>query len=289
MQEIEIKVNQAAITPFWRKLPFFFLFPFRFGPGVFLAVLVAASALAGLALGSFGLLAKGFLVYLGLRYAFNVLELFSRGRFEGESPDHRLWGPEKRPGKLGLVLVLFVLIGANLGSIAVANRAVNDPKVQDKLVERYRRDHADELARIEQEQQAWRQKMAKHRIAAAAGARAAAAAEADDASGSGEAAGAPSAALMADEDPPEAPEAAPGREAMIAAAFPGTGDVLWLQLQPVWFWLVMGALSLLLPSAAITIALEDSFFRALNPLNVVRLVSEPAPRVPRGEDGGHRA
>jgi hypothetical protein len=40
--------------------------------------IVAASALAGLALGAFAMVFKGFLAYLGLRYAFNVLELFSR-------------------------------------------------------------------------------------------------------------------------------------------------------------------------------------------------------------------
>src|SRR5688572_23805772 len=113
-RELEIKYDQKAVTPFWRKLPFFFLFPFRLGPLIFLACIVAASALAGLALGSFSLIFKGFLVYLGLRYAFNVLELFSKGRFEGESVDHRLWGPEKRPAKLGLVIALFIVVGANI-------------------------------------------------------------------------------------------------------------------------------------------------------------------------------
>src|SRR5690349_17164868 len=105
-RELSFKYRQEDITPFWKKLPFFFLFPFRFSPLVFMACIVAASALASLALGGFGLAIKGFLVYLGLRYAFNVLELFSKGRFEGESVDYTLWGPEKRPAKLGLVIAL---------------------------------------------------------------------------------------------------------------------------------------------------------------------------------------
>ena len=53
---------------------------------------------------------------------------------------------------------------------------------------------------------------------------------------------------------------------------PRSGDALWLRLQPVSYWLVIGVLSLLLPAAAIVIALEDKFFKALNPLNVLHLV-----------------
>jgi hypothetical protein len=61
-QDLEIKYNQAAITPFWHKLPFFFLFPFRFGPLVFMVCIVAARALAGLARGAVSIVLKGLLV-----------------------------------------------------------------------------------------------------------------------------------------------------------------------------------------------------------------------------------
>lgn len=112
--DIEIKYQQKHITPFWHKLPFFFGFPLRFAPLVFLVCMVAASGLAGILLGGFGLVFKGFLAYLGLRYAFNVLELFSRplrGRIT-----HRLWGPEKRPAKLGTVIALFIVAMASLAT-----------------------------------------------------------------------------------------------------------------------------------------------------------------------------
>jgi len=50
---------------------------------------------------------------------------------------------------------------------------------------------------------------------------------------------------------------------------PELGEPLWLQLVPPWYWAVALLLSLMLPSAMIVIALDDAFFRALNPLNVV--------------------
>ena len=144
-QELEVKFRQADITPFWKKLPFFFLFPFRTSPLVFMVCIAGASALAGITLGAFGLVFKGFLVYLGLRYAFNVLELFAKGRFEGESVDYTLWGPEKRPAKLGLVITLFVVAAINLGNVMLDSRLAKDPRAQEAVIERYRQAHATEI------------------------------------------------------------------------------------------------------------------------------------------------
>ena len=141
-EDLLIKFKQEGITPFWKKLPFLFLFPFRTGPLLFMVGIVAASALAGLLLGGLGLVFKGFLVYLGLRYAFNVLELFAKGRFEGHSVDHRLWGPEKRPAKLGLVIALFIMAGITLGNYVLDTRMANDTAVQERIVERYKANHA---------------------------------------------------------------------------------------------------------------------------------------------------
>jgi tetratricopeptide (TPR) repeat protein len=263
-KDIEIKYRQADITPFWKKLPFFFLFPFRFGPAVFLACLVGASALAGLALGSFGLAFKGFLVYLGLRYAFNVLELFSKGRFEGESVDHRLWGPEKRPAKLGAVLALFIVIGASLGNVAVGNRLANDTAAQDRVVAQYRITHDAELAELEREQAEWRRQNAEAQ-AAAQSARAVARKAIEE----GRDTIAPE-DIVAEELP--APTGLPSRAEMVERAAPEFGTPLWFGLQPGWYWFVMLVLSLLLPSAAITIALEDNLPRALNPFLTLNLV-----------------
>lgn len=276
-RELEIKYDQAGITPFWQKLPFIFLFPLRFGPMVFVLCIVAASALAGLALGAFSLVFKGLLVYLGLRYGFNVLDLFAKGRFEGESVDHRLWGPEKRPAKLGLVIALFIALAVGLGNALVASRIANDTRAQDLLVARYQQQHAAEIAARERD----RQEFFRLHGLDSSGRRAApvAAPAAPKAySGSSEdddedrSASAAHAAAQAAEPPPVYPETGPTRADMLASWQPDFADPLWYRLLPGWYWVLVGALSLLLPAAAIVIALEDSFFRAINPLNVVHLV-----------------
>jgi hypothetical protein len=268
--ELEIKVNQEGITPFWRKLPFFFAFPFRFGPLVFMVAIVAASAIAGLALGAFGMIFKGMLVYLGLRYAFNVLELFSKGRFEGESVDHRLWGPEKRPAKLALVLTLFIVAALQGGQAVVSARLAKNSAAQDLVVVQYKQSHGEELALLEREHREHQARVAEARALAASKAAAAQANDAEDA----EALRAEAAELAqeAQDMAREGPPALPAREVMVKDAAPSIGEPLWFRLVPVWYWVVVAVASLLLPAAAVVIALEDSFFRALNPLNALTLL-----------------
>ncbi len=269
-EELVIHYKQKGITPFWKKLPFFFLFPFRMGPLLFMVCIGAASALAGIVLGGFGLVFKGILVYLGLRYAFNVLELFSKGRFEGHSVDHRLWGPEKRPAKLGLVITLFIFAGIMLGNTVLDARLAKDPKVQERVLDRYKATHAKEIEaqRIAQEEYDKYISMAQ-----------AANSEALSQPPSG-----------SDEDQPEdasqstaseapiatqdilRPDSGPSRADMLEASKPDFSDPLWFKLQPAWFWLLMLLASLVLPSAAIVIAMEDKFFKALNPALVVYFI-----------------
>lgn len=267
-RELEIKYRQADITPFWKKLPFFFFFPFRLSPLVFMACIVGASALAGVTLGAFGLIFKGFLVYLGLRYAFNVLELFAKGRFEGESVDYTLWGPEKRPAKLGLVITLFVIAAISLGNVMLDARLAKDPRAQEAVIDRYRQAHAAEFALRDQEMAAYNKRVAELAAARTRAPRPPAAYTSGDDDSALRDAG--EALEPQPIDPP--PDAGPSREDMLQAGMPRSGDALWLRLQPVSYWLVIGALSLLLPAAAIVIALEDKFFKALNPLNVLHLV-----------------
>ena len=273
---IEIKYVQKAITPFWNKLPFFFAFPFRFGPLIFLACIVGASALAGAALGTFSVICKGFLVYLGLRYAFNVLELFSKGRFEGESMDHRLWGPEKRPAKLGLVITLFIVLGANLGNVALERRIQSDPQAQERILDRYRKEHAEEMAQLAREREAFNKRIGlaaeKPPVASASPSSGGDEDEDHDAS-SGAGAPAVAGAPVAAAEPP--PEFGRPRDEILRDYRPEFGDAAWFQLQPAWFWLVMVLVSLVLPAAAVTIALEDNLWRALNPC---LLYTSPSPR-----------
>jgi hypothetical protein len=274
-QDLVIKTRQDDILPFWKKLPFFFLFPFRLGPLVFLACLVLAAALAGLGLGAFGVVLKGMLVYFGLRYGFNILDLFSQGRFEGESVDHTLWGPEKRPAKLGLVLVLFIVLCGALGSVLVDARIARDPAAQDAVIERYRQMHAAAAGVQAAELQALERRAG---LAPAGGSPAAPAETTVDSETETETEGeADPTAEPAPSTASAAPGAAPGPELIFGLAHdellrehaPEIGERLWLQLLPPWYWAVVLLLSLMLPSAMIVIALDDAFFRALNPLNVV--------------------
>lgn len=267
-EQIVIHEKQAAITPLWQKLPFFFRFPFRLGPAIFMLCIVLASALASLALGSFGLIFKGFLAYLGLRYAFNVLELFSNGRFESESPDHTLWGPEKRPAKFGLVIALFLVIAVGLGNLLVDARIAGDKNVQAQLLERYQKEQASLQAEQAREQKAFNQRFGLPETSPAP-----------------QETPAPEDLLEAESELPAAAETEAGasdpqqqwndslaRAEILQHYRPELSDPLWFSLQPFWYWLLLLALSLLLPSAVIVIALEDRFFKSLNPGNMIFLL-----------------
>lgn len=286
-EALKLSYAQERITPFWKKLPFLFLFPLRTGPLIFLAFLVGASALAGLVMGPFGLVFKGTLVYLGLRYGFNVLDLFARGRFEGESVDYTLWGPERRPAKLGLVIVLFIMLAASLGNWLVNARIAKDSSAQARVIASYQQKYAASLAQLEQDRQAFDKRVGLPSTPAPA------AAQGDAAPASGlqeardeepEADSEPAAAESAvASDAPRARAGAaaadmpvPGssmtRAEILGAYQPEPGDSLWLALLPPWYWVVVVALSLLLPAAALVIATDDAFFRSLNPLHALRFI-----------------
>ncbi len=269
-EELTIHFKQAAITPFWKKFPFFFLFPFRFGPLVFMVCIVAASALAGMLFGGIGMAFKGFLVYLGLRYSFNVLELFAKGRFEGHSVDHTLWGPEKRPAKLGLVITLFIVLGISLGNYVLDKRIAKDSTVQQQIVDRYKVVHAQELEALRKEQEAFDRRIGLAPVPVPGAVQDSP--SVDDEAGADNAVPSTMDASPADISPELRPDSGPSRERMIEDGKPEFSDPLWFRLQPAWYWLLMLLLSLMLPSAAIVIALEDRFFKALNPTLVVYFI-----------------
>lgn len=62
------------------------------------------------------------------------------------------------------------------------------------------------------------------------------------------------------------------RAEILEAYQPEPGDSLWLALLPPWYWVVVVALSLLLPAAALVIAMDDAFFRSLNPMHAMRFI-----------------
>ena len=93
----------GEITPFWQRIPRFFLFPFHTGPLLYIVLLSAASLLA--------IMLPAFLVELGialaaLRYAFRILEQTSLGYLTPEQ--HELDSKPERstlPYKLLGILV----------------------------------------------------------------------------------------------------------------------------------------------------------------------------------------
>ena len=286
----EARVHQRAIEPFWRKLPFLFVFPLRTGPLIMLAFLLAGAALAGLleSAAGFGFLFKGALAYLGLRYGFNILDLFRRGRFEGESVDHTLSGPETRPGKLGLLLALFIGAVVLAGHWAVGARLAKDPAAQDLVIQRYEREQQVLVQQRHEDQKAFDK---RYGLDEALGPTPSID-EADEADESPEPdAATPPPLSAALGDPAALPpalstttsRAAPApsfealhggltREALVEAHRPQPGDALWMRLLPRWFWPLVILLSLLLPAATLVIAIDDEFFKALNPAWVAHFV-----------------
>ncbi len=267
---IEIKTTQRAIEPFWSRLPFLFRAPLQPAPLIFLGCLVVASALAGLVLGPFGLVFRGMLIYLGLRYGFNLLDLYRKGRFEGESPDHSLWGPEVRPAKLGLVIAIYVLIGAMLGNWAVASRVTSNPAAQKLVLETYKAEHAADLKamKVERDEQRDQLQQAAREVAVAS-AEERAAEEADRAWLARERTER-RAEIAAELEALEQAETASGeygraREDILREFRAESGSALWFKLLPAWWWIAMLALSLMLPASTLVIAIDDEFFRALDP------------------------
>lgn len=109
MQESVI-YSDADITPFWQRIPKFFLYPFHTEPLLYSALLAAVSLL--------GVLLPAFLVELGillavLRYAFRVLEQTSLGyltpdQFELDTKAERANLPYKL---FGIVLIWGLIVG----------------------------------------------------------------------------------------------------------------------------------------------------------------------------------
>ena len=116
MQE-SVTYSDADITPFWQRIPKFFLYPFHPEPLLYSALLSAASLL--------GALLPTFLVELGillavLRYAFRVMEQTSLGyltpdQFELDTKPERKNLPYKL---LGIVLIWGFIVGV-IGRVSV--------------------------------------------------------------------------------------------------------------------------------------------------------------------------
>ncbi len=116
MQE-SIVYSEAEVTPFWQRIPKFFLYPFHAEPLTYSVLLAAASLL--------GALLPTFLIELGillatLRYAFRIMEQTSLGfltpeQFEPDTKPERVNLPYKM---FGIVMIWGVIIGV-IGAVSV--------------------------------------------------------------------------------------------------------------------------------------------------------------------------
>jgi hypothetical protein len=116
MQETVV-YSDASITPFWQRIPKFFLYPFHTEPLLYSALLAAASLL--------GELLPTFFVELGIllatmRYGFRIMEQTSLGyltpeQFELDTKPERVNLPYKL---LGIVLIWGVVVGV-IGRVSV--------------------------------------------------------------------------------------------------------------------------------------------------------------------------
>jgi TolA-binding protein len=101
--------SDPSFTPFWRRLPSFFVYPMQMGSLVRLAVFSLAGSVAILLIGMFGVFIYLILWLVFFKYAFVVLERTANGRFD---EPNNLDGNEV--GEIGQVLrmiALFVILG----------------------------------------------------------------------------------------------------------------------------------------------------------------------------------
>jgi hypothetical protein len=168
--------------------------------------------------------------------------------------------------------VLFIVIGVTLGSWAVDSRLAKDTKAQQLVIDRYQQANAAEIAQREREREAFYKRHGLDTAPGLAAGPGAAPVNAPvNAEDDNEAAPAPP-ALSASEVEAAAPSLGPSRAEILRSNPIEASDPLWLPLLPAWYWLVMILLSLMLPSATIVIALEDAFFKALNPVFVLHFM-----------------
>ena len=126
----EVVFYKDGITPFWKKLPEFFRFPFHAGPMVVILSLSAMSAF-----GAFFMLINGLAVYLFLRYAFSVMEQASNGDFRPDSPDVNVWGgTDRRPLKQAVVTFVYIAILIGLASYSMRPAPATEATVRNAPV-----------------------------------------------------------------------------------------------------------------------------------------------------------
>lgn len=154
--------------------------------------------------------------------------------------------------------------------MALERRLARDTGLQEQLIARYKQDHAEEVAQLARDREAFQRRIGLAEPQAPPPARRGPRLTRKTHPPVAPCLLARPRRLVPAAEPP--PELGRPREEIVAMYQPAFGDPRWFAWQPAWFWMVMLAASSTPPSAAVTIALEDSLPRALNPLNVVHLI-----------------
>lgn len=238
--------KDAGITPFWKKFGTFLAVPLHMGPALLLALVAVGGAVAGV-LGRGALFLRGIVIFATIRFAFQLFDRFSQGRFDVDSPDIVTWPPkDPRAAKQSLILLFY--LGLMLG-IAV----VTTPKAKVQQISPLPNTSAvmTETAATSQP----RNTIAQDTEEAAGNAEGDEDAQpprilAED-QGEEEAANEPALPPMADAAPAEEP-----------SWFDGLHP-------PWWFWPLALLCAIPLPASTIVLALEHSLIKALSPFHTL--------------------
>ena len=235
-------VNRS-IAPFWTRFGTFLVAPLHTAPLMLLALVAAGGLVAGF-FGVLALLLRGIVLFAVVRFAFQIFDEFSAGRFNVDSPDIVTWPPkDARAGKQGVLLALYIVIMSVIAGLVAPPPPAPPPVVETPPAAVA---VADEPTPVGAQDDRDDQQEAEREPLAAAP--------------EGDAAPAQAAATSSSLAPAE-----PEPPAMAAEESPG----IRFSALPVWFWPLAVLFAVPLPAATLVLALEHRLLKALNPLHTV--------------------
>jgi tetratricopeptide (TPR) repeat protein len=243
-----------SIAPFWTKFGTFLAAPLHTAPLMLLALVAAGGLIAGF-LGPLALVLRGIVLFAVIRFAFQIFDEFSAGRFNVDSPDIVTWPPhDARAGKQGLLLALYIV------AMSVIAGLVAPPPAPVVVAN------------------------APPAVVATADESAPAAQPGDEETGDSQSVGDMSAGDAAVADDPEGDKTpaagaaepplagVPAEEMPLDASVDSGAEGIDLASLPGWYWLLALLFAVPLPAATLVLALEHRIFKALNPLHTLTCV-----------------
>lgn len=229
-----------GIAPFWTRFGTFLAAPLHTAPLMLLALVAAGGLVAGF-LGPLALVLRGIVLFAVIRFAFQIFDEFSAGRFNVDSPDIVTWPPnDARAGKQGLLLALYIVVMSVIAGLVAPPPPAPPPVVETPPAAVTVADEPTPAGAPDDQEEAEREPLA--------------AAPEDDAE-----------PVQGTATSPSLAPAAPEPIAMAAEESPG----IRFSALPVWFWPLAVLFAVPLPAATLVLALEHRLLKALNPLHTV--------------------